>query len=121
MRLLERLKETLSQQNSTNSTTAHVPPSDAYSLLANERRRHIIEYLVTHEDDVVPLRDIADYLAEEMDDDRHACYVSVLQQHAPHMERAGVVTHDNQAQTLQVHDSLHRLCAAHKTFIDSLD
>lgn len=120
MQLLDRLRDRIDTQPD-RPASATIPTNDAYSILDNERRRHIVEFLATHDDETIPLRDIADFLAEAMDDDRQTCYVSVLQQHAPRMECAGVVTHDNQAQELHVHASLYSVYTAHKAFQNELD
>lgn len=119
MQLLNRLwRRNDSTANPSASET--ITTDNIYSLLQNKRRRRAIEYLATHEKDVVSLRETADHLAEEMDDDRQTTYISLLQQHAPQMDKAGIVTHDSQAQELHVNKSLKTVYRAHRVVKESL-
>lgn len=104
MRLLDRFREKVSQPQNT-SASANIPPSEAYSLLQNERRRHIIRYLAEHDDDEVAVADIADHLAS-LGDDRTNCYISAIQQHCPRMTPS-IVEFDEQSKSVRIRPELY--------------
>lgn len=120
MRLLERLKDTVSQQNSTNSTTAHVPPSDVYALLSNERRRLLIEYLGTMEGSSTDAGEISDHLAT-LGDDRTSAYVSCTQQHLPRLFQSGAIEYSQQSKEVKPRPELFAIYEAHQAVENILD
>jgi len=117
MRLLERLKDAVSTPE-TQRTSTTIPPSEVYSLLQNERRRHIIRYLAEIESDEVAVSDIADHLAE-LGDDRTNCYVSCIQQHCPRMSPS-VVEFNEQAKTVRILPELYAVADAMKAVEETL-
>jgi len=107
MRLLDSLRDAVSQPQKDPSRSPTVPPSEAYSLLQNERRRRIIQFLAETDDQEVPVSDIADHLSS-LGDDRTACYVSCIQQHCPRLSQS-VIEYDKQAKTVRVKPELYVL------------
>ncbi|KPN30792.1 hypothetical protein SY89_01532 [Halolamina pelagica] len=118
MSLLDRLREKVSQPQE-QPASANIPPSEAYSLLQNERRRHIIQFLTESEDQEVPVSDIADHLSE-LGDDRTACYVSCIQQHIPRLSQS-VVDYDEQAKVVQVRQELYAVADAQNAVEEALN
>lgn len=118
MRLLERLKDTVSTSEGTPAS-ATVPPSEAYSLLQNERRRHIIRFLATMESSTTDAATIADHLAE-LGDDRTNCYVSAIQQHLPRLSQSGLIEF-NESKEVTVKPGLQAVHDAHKAVETALD
>jgi len=120
MRLLERLKDTVSQQNTTTSTTTYVPPSDIYDLLSNERRRLIIEYLGTMEGKSTNAAEISDHL-ESLGDDRTSAYISCTQQHLPRLFQSGVIEYSQQSKEVKLRPELFTIYHAHQAVESILD
>lgn len=119
MELLNRLRDRL---ETTQEETASTPIStdDAYSVLANERRRRIIEYLVTTDTgDTVEVREIVSHLVN-IGEDRNAAYVSAIQSHCPRLAESQLVDYDARAKTVTVLPALHRLYEAHEDFQGTL-
>lgn len=79
----------------TNPTTT-LSADDALDILANERRRHILRILDAREG-ALSTRALADRLADRLDIERKAAYVSVYQTHLPQLQEQGVVSVDAQA------------------------
>jgi len=117
MSLLDRIRDTVSQQPEPPDNT--IPPSDAYSLLANERRRLIIEFIATMEGSSTSAAEIADHLAE-LGDDRTNCYVSAIQQHLPRMSQSGVIEF-TESKEVTVNPELQAVHDAHKAVESALD
>lgn len=120
MRLLERLKDTVSQQKTTHSTTAHVPPSDVYALLSNERRRLIIEYLGTMEEPSTNAAEISDHL-KKLGDDRTSAYISCTQQHLPRLFKWGAIEYSEQSKEVKPRPELFAIYDAHQAVESILD
>lgn len=118
MRLLNHLKNTVRPTNRT--TSASVPPSEAYSLLSNERRRLIIVFLAEMDESATDAREIADYLSS-IGDDRTAAYISCIQQQLPRMARADLIEYDEREKVVRPLTSLDTLYEAHKAVERILD
>ena len=119
MELLNRLRDRL---KTTREETASTPIStdDAYSVLANERRRRIIEYLVTIDTGAaIEMRDIVSHLVN-IGEDRNAAYASTLQSHCPRLAESQLVEYDTRAKTVTVFPALHRLYESHEAFQGTL-
>lgn len=120
MSLLEKLRNTVSQQNQSPSSSS-IPPSDCYSILSNERRRLVIEYLAEFDSgETVSCGDLADHL-ESLGDERKAAYISVIQQHAGRLDQSGIVAYDDREKTVTVRSELHAVHDAHKSVENVLD
>ena len=121
MRLLNRFKNTISLSNRTSPVSApSVPPSEAYSLLANERRRLIIAYLADMDESATDARELADYLSS-IGDDRTAAYISCTQQLLPRMAEAGLIDYDEREKTVRPLAPLDVVYEAHKAVERILD
>ena len=121
MGLLTRLKNAVEPLNRTPpASTSSVPPSTAYSLLANERRRLIIAYLANMDASITDAGEIADYLSST-GDDRTAAYISCTQYLLPKMSQAGLIEYDEQAKTVRPLASLDAVHEAHKAVERTLD
>ncbi|GAA0678857.1 hypothetical protein ACFQDG_01150 [Natronoarchaeum mannanilyticum] len=119
MSLLDRLQEAVSQQPQDEPASASIPRTEVYSLLQNERRRHIIRYLAEHDDDEVAVSEIADHLAE-LGDDRTNCYVSAIQQHCPRMSPS-VVEFDEQSKSVRIRPELYVVADVMEAVEETLD
>jgi hypothetical protein len=118
MSLLNRLREAVSTPEEP-SRSPTVPPSEAYSLLQNERRRRIIEFLATMDGTKTNASTVADHLAE-LGDDRTACYVSCIQQHLPRLSQSGVIEF-TESKEVTVRPELQAVHDAHKAVETALD
>lgn len=118
MRLLDSLRDAVSTPEEP-SRSPTVPPSEAYSLLQNERRRRIIEFLATMDGTETDASSIADHIAE-LGDDRTACYVSCIQQHLPRLSQSGVIEFTEQKE-VTVNPELQAVHDAHKAVETALD
>ena len=85
--------------------------SELYRLLANGRRRVILEYLMTHPADTVRFDDLVSVVAESESPKpgpkthRHRVRTDVFHVQLPTLADAGVVTHDPNQGTVQYHGS----------------
>ncbi|WP_224268528.1 DUF7344 domain-containing protein [Haloprofundus salinisoli] len=101
MHLLKHLISVLRPSNHTSSaTTPSVSPSEAYALLANERRRVIIAYLADMDMSTTDAGEIADYLSS-IGDDRTPAYISCIQVQLPRMAKAGLIDYDERQKTVR--------------------
>lgn len=123
MQLLKRLRDTIEPQS--NQSASEIDPAYAYDLLANERRRRVIEFLVESEPNTeVDVRDIADAISQE--GDRNAIYVSLIQSHLLKLDNSGdsncnsVLDYDERAKIVKIRPELHAMYRAHKAFVSEL-
>ncbi|MFC7230560.1 hypothetical protein ACFQMM_02675 [Saliphagus sp. GCM10025308] len=123
MQLLKRLRDAIEPQ--PNQSASKIDPAYAYDLLANERRRRIIEFLVEFEPGtIVDVRDIADAISQG---DRNACYVSLIQSHLTKFDnseddnRNCLLEYDERAKTVKIRPELHAVYRAHEAFANELD
>ncbi|WP_422111217.1 DUF7344 domain-containing protein [Haloarcula limicola] len=121
MSLLQRFKNTVKHSKRRYSaSTPSVPPSVAYDLLSNKRRRHIIVYLVEMEGPITDAGEIADYLAS-IGDDRKSAYISNIQQQLPRLSEAGVIDYDSRQKTVRPLAPLDAVYSAHRAVERALD
>jgi|AntRauMinimDraft_3_1070383.scaffolds.fasta_scaffold00128_27 hypothetical protein len=118
MQLLNALRDRIDPQ-SGRSGSATIPPSDCYSLLSNERRRLIIEFLATMDGSSTDAAAVADHLSE-LGDDRNSAYISCIQQHLPRMAKSGVVEF-NEAKDVTVLPELQAVWEAHQAVENALE
>ncbi|APE95368.1 DUF7344 domain-containing protein [Halodesulfurarchaeum formicicum] len=85
-------------------------PDTAFSLLSNQRRRHVL-CLLAERGEAVPLSDVATEIASRMNDvdpdkvedaDYRSVYVALYQNHVPRLAEAGVVEYDDTARTARI-------------------
>jgi DNA-binding transcriptional ArsR family regulator len=117
MSLLNALKNRF---DTTEDTTANIPPSDIYAILKNERRRRIIDYLADTDGDESSASDIADHLAT-MGDERKTAYVSVSQQHLSRMEKSGLIEYNERSKEIRVREELAVVAEVHQVVEEKLD
>ena len=120
MQLLNRLRDTIDPQS--NQSASEIDPAYAYDLLANERRRRVIEFLVEFEPNTeVDVRDIADAISQE--GGRNCIYISLIQSHLKKCDNngKGLVIYDERAKTIKIRPELHAVYRAHEAFADKLD
>ncbi|MFC7046553.1 hypothetical protein ACFQH6_15085 [Halobacteriaceae archaeon GCM10025711] len=110
MRLLRKLRNPLKTPETDNVDS--IPISDAYSVLSNERRRHVINYLVNHKEDEIPISDVANHLATQ-GDDYSRCYISIIQQHAPRLHDAGAVRYNEHEKVVEPLSNIEAFYEAH--------
>lgn len=99
--------------NRTDSTA--LPPGDAYTMLSNDRRRQIIEYLAQIDSRNITVRDIASYLSDK-GDDRSAAYISCIQVQCPKMHEFGLIEYDERSKVVRVNSELLALYEAQQSF-----
>lgn len=90
--------------NSLSETTIH-------SILQNERRRYVLEYLWEHERQTC-LRDVVEWMAAiEADESpppknvRNSVYVSLHQTHLPKLDNAGIIDYDKDRKTIVLREA----------------
>ncbi len=118
MSLLDRLRDAVSEPQN-EPASASIPPSEAFSLLQNERRRHIIRFLAETDSDEVAVADIADHLSG-LGEDRTAAYVACIQQHCPRMSQS-VIEYDEQAKVVVVRPELYAVADVLEAVETTLD
>lgn len=86
-------------RNSLSETTIH-------SILQNQRRRYVLEYLRSEEQQT-SIRDVVDWITEREADEsppptglRDSVYVSLHQTHLPTLDEAGVIDYDRNRKTI---------------------
>lgn len=120
MQLLNHLRDAITPQKPGSAT--NIPPSDVYSILQNERRRHIIAFLATFEEgEAVAIRDVADYLQSTTADDRQNAYISIIQNHGIRFQKSQLATYDSQAKTLTPKPALQAVYEVHKAVESELN
>lgn len=121
MRLLKHIKYRVTPSKYTSpDSTPSVSPSEAYALLANERRRLIIAYLADMDTSTTDAREISDYLSS-LGDDRTAAYISCIQQQLPRMAQAGLIDYDERQKTVRPLAPLDAVYRAHRSVERTLD
>lgn len=89
----------------TRGEQATITREDIFTVLSNERRRYVLEYLKRHPDRTVELRELVEYVAEQEYDapiaevdsgQRKATYAALRQTHLPKLYEYGVVEYDRQ-------------------------
>jgi hypothetical protein len=88
------------------SSETQFDENEVYDILRNERRRHVLRYLVD-DGEVSTIADIADHIAEiesgespPPSDTRQSVYVSLHQTHLPKLDGLGVVEYDRDDRTV---------------------
>ncbi|WP_425433275.1 DUF7344 domain-containing protein [Haloarcula nitratireducens] len=101
--------------------------SNRFELLANKRRRSILSYLQSVDDDMVKLPELTELLAEQAvkcDSDRYeSIAISLHHTHLPKLAENEFLEYDTQCRTIRYHghSSLERLLMPHdKTGGDNL-
>lgn len=121
MRLLKVIKNASIPANRTSTaSTPSVPPSEAYSLLANERRRLIIAFLAEMDQESTDAGEIADYLSS-IGDDRTSAYVSCIQQQLPKLSQTGLIRYDTRSKSVRPLAPLDAVYEAHRAVERTLD
>lgn len=94
--------------HSLSETTIH-------SILQNERRRYVLEYLREHEQQTC-LRDVVEWIADIEDDEspsstnvRNSVYVSLHQTHLPTLDEAGIIDYDESRKTITLQEQARDL------------
>jgi hypothetical protein len=90
------------------SSETRFDENEVYDILRNERRRHVLRYLVD-DGDASTIADIADHIAEiesgespPPSDTRQSVYVSLHQTHLPKLDGLGVVEYDREERTVRL-------------------
>jgi hypothetical protein len=88
------------------SSETRFDENEVYDILRNERRRHVLRYLVD-DSETSTIADIADHIAEiesgespPPSDTRQSVYVSLHQTHLPKLDGLGVVDYDRDDRTV---------------------
>jgi hypothetical protein len=120
MQLLKRIRNTIDPQ--PNKPASEIDPAYAYDLLANERRRRVIEFLADFEPGTeVDVRDVADAISQG--GDRNAIYISLIQSHLIKYDNDNdcLIEYDERAKTITIRPELHAVYRAHEAFANKLD
>ena len=90
------------------SSETRFDENEVYDILRNERRRHVLRYLVD-DGEASTIADIADHIAEiesgespPPSDTRQSVYVSLHQTHLPKLDGLGVVEYDRDERTVRL-------------------
>ena len=93
-------------------------PADAYKLLSNRRRLLTVKYISLFDQEcIIDVRQIARAIRSvETDtppraigtDDYESAYNSLIQQHLPKLDEAGLIEYDDDRKTVTVNESLDR-------------
>lgn len=77
------------------------------SLLGNERRYACLHYLLSVDEEVISVREMATELADELTDEppasenfENSVYISLCQTHLPKLEAAGLIEYDENAKSV---------------------
>lgn len=83
-----------------------VPETTIHTILGNERRQRVLEYLRTEEQQT-SIRDVVDWITEREADEsppptglRDSVYVSLHQTHLPTLDEAGIIDYDRNRKTI---------------------
>lgn len=99
--------------NSSSENSGYGPPTGQISLdelhssLANERRRLVLSYLVTHSDEVLSVEDLVDVVAGcetpqvGPHSQRTRIEIDLYHAHLPKLADAGIIDYDPVAETAQ--------------------
>lgn len=88
-------------------TREQIPVDEVHRLLASERRRHVLTYLVSRSADVVPVEEIVDFVADREEPKpgpgtaRQRIATGIHHVHVPKLADADVVRFDPVAGTVQ--------------------
>lgn len=88
-------------------TRSRVPVDEVHRLLASERRRDVLTYLVTRSADVVPVEDVVDFVADREEPKpgpgtaRQRIATDIHHVHVPKLADADVVRFDPVAGTVR--------------------
>lgn len=100
----------LSQSSSAPTQGSKLTQTEAFEILSNDRRRHTLHYLLSHENgtNIGELsRQIAAWENRESLDQvtanqRRRVYVSLHQNHLPRMDEAGILNYENSRDTIEL-------------------
>lgn len=88
---------------------------DIHSILSNERRRHVIEFL-QESDGSLPVRELSERIAEIETGEsppptniRQSAYVSIHQSHLPKLDELGIVEYDSATGDVQLTERAEEL------------
>jgi hypothetical protein len=105
------------------SPPVSISPDEAFDLLANGRRRRVVERLC-ESDGELPLSEVAESLAgaetetaEEADGRYKSVYVSLQQTHLPKLQDAGVLVYDEDGRSVKAGPALPEI----GTYVESDD
>lgn len=104
--------------------TNYLPVSTVFDVLADERRRHLLYYLIDESGSEASTTEVAEHLrsvaSEAGSTDREAILVELHHRHLPKMETAGLVEYEGQGGSIRyLEDSLVEEClarVAHRDF-----
>lgn len=82
--------------------------NDVYSILKNERRRHVIHYL-SDTNREVSIRELSEYIAEIEETDRQTLQIALYQQHIPPLAAQKSVQYDSRAKLVSPGPNLNIL------------
>lgn len=97
-------------------TAPRLNETEAYNILRNDRRRHVIRYLQTRVGDV-PLGELAEWIAERETETsppprkkRESVYNALHQTHLPKLDEQKIVDYDRRGKRVELNDTrnLHR-------------
>jgi len=106
----------LTEESGSDDSDDDIDRNEIFDLLSNHRRRYVIHYCMSTDEEAVELSDLAEQItAWEQDKDvteitsgeRKTVYTSLQQTHLPRLERAGMITFESG--TVELTDEVRRL------------
>lgn len=100
----------LSQQPTSSAGGPELTQTEAFDILSNDRRRHALHYLLSH-DEGTEIGELSRQIAawengEAVDqvtaEERRRVYVSLHQTHLPRMDEAGILSYENSRDTIEL-------------------
>lgn len=104
--------------NETDEQPAELPVDRVFELLKNQRRREVLRYLESVEEETVSLSDLAEHIAAIENDttvqaisssERKRVYVGLYQCHLPKMDDMNVVEFDQNRGTISIGPNAEQL------------
>lgn len=100
----------LSQRPTSAAAGPELTQTEAFDILSNDRRRHALHYLLSH-DGGTEIGELSEQIAawengEDVEqvtaDQRRRVYVSLHQTHLPRMDDAGILSYENSRDTIEL-------------------
>jgi hypothetical protein len=100
---------TTPDDDSASSPRPHLGRDDLFHLLQSGRRRAVLSYLLTHEDETYVMRDIAEAIAAWENEttvealsstQRQRVYIALYQSHLPKLDEYGVIEYEQSRGTV---------------------
>lgn len=104
--------------NTGTEAAASLSLDDAFDILRNSRRRHVLQYVLASESGSADLGEVAEHIAALENDkpvseitstERKRVYVGLYQNHLPRMDAVGVIDFDSDRKRIRARDHAREL------------